>query len=316
MRRNVFAFAVLAVAGVVGSVAVARAQPLVQSQEGIALENQILQLQQQVQQLQSSAGSGSALGGGSAPPAAPSGSAPSSDALTNLLGQVQDLQTEVQQLSGRIDTLQNQVDTQHAATEKEIGDLNFKVTGGTGTAPVPGAPGAGTPPAGDTPAGTPQNLNTGVLGTLPANPGTPAGPATPATPADPPVAATPKTALKAAEAAMAQRDYASAESDARTVLATAKSSPYGYHAQYILAEALYSENKPSDAAIAYDDAYNQDRTGTYAPGSLLGLANSLAAINQNSAACDTLASLKSQFPSLSPGMAARVAAASKRASCS
>ncbi len=309
MRRDFFAFAVLAGLGVVGSVAVARAQPVVQSQEGIALENQILQLQQQVQQLQSSAGSSSALGGGSAPPpAAPGGSAPSSDALTNLLGQVQDLQTQVQQLSGRIDTLQNQVDTQHAATEKEIGDLNFKVTGGTGTAPVPGAP---APAPDGTPAGTPQNLSTGVLGTLPAAP-----PATSGAPADPPVAMTPKTELKAAQAAMVKRDYASAVSDAQSVLATAKSSPEGYRAQYILAEALYSENKPSDAAIAYDDAYNRDRTGTYAPGSLLGLANSLTAISQNSAACDTLTSLKSQFPSLSPSMTARVAAASKRASCS
>ena len=35
----------------------------------------------------------------------------------------------MQQLSGRVDTLQNQVDTQNAATQKAIGDLNFKVTG-------------------------------------------------------------------------------------------------------------------------------------------------------------------------------------------
>ena len=50
----------------------AHAQPIVQSQEGIALENQILQLQQQVQQLQNNGGNGggggSALGGQAAPP--------------------------------------------------------------------------------------------------------------------------------------------------------------------------------------------------------------------------------------------------------
>ncbi len=278
------------------------AQPLVQSQEGIALENQILQLQNQVQQLQSSGGS--ALGGNAqpltpAPDASGSGAAPSSNIVGNLLNQVSQLQAQIQQLNGRVDTLQNEVDTQNAATQKAIGDLNFKFSGNA----APGANNAGAPAA-----GAPQNLS-GNTASAPA----PQPPMPPS--ASPTAPASPKAAIDAAQAALAHQDYAKAEANARTVLATGKSGPYGYKAQYVLAEALYGEGKPQDAAIAYDDAYNSNRSGAYAPGSLLGLANSLTDIQQNSAACDTLSSLNSQFPSPPPGLATRIQAAEARAKC-
>jgi TolA-binding protein len=53
-----------------------------------------------------------------------------------------------------------------------------------------------------------------------------------------------------------------------------------------------------------------------APSSLLGLANSLTSIHQEAAACDTLASLNSQFPTPPAGMAGSITAASHRAHCS
>ena len=309
MRRISFVIAVLAATFPFA----ASAQPLVQSQEGIALENQILQLQNQVQQLQASGGSGgSALGGNPQPvtpaPSTSSGPAPSSDIVGNLLNQVSQLQAQVQQLNGQVDTLQNEVDTQHAATEKEIGDLNFKLSGGASTPGAPATPGQAAPQDSD----TPQNLTNNTLGTAPADPSS----EPPLPPAPPPAApASPQSALAVAQAALAHRDYATAESNARTVLATAKSSPEGYKAQYVLAEALYGEGKPQDAAIAYDDAYNRNRSGPYAPGSLLGLANALTDIQQQSAACDTLSSLNSQFPTPPPGMGPRIQAAEARAKC-
>jgi TolA-binding protein len=291
MRQHVFVIAVFAALLPYG----AAAQPLVQSQEGIALENQILQLQQQMQQLQAGGNGGSALGN-SQPAPAPSdnGGAPNS-IVANLLTQVQQLQAQVQQLNGEVDTLQNQVNTQHDQTEKEIGDLNFKVTGGA----APGAPAApGTPPpAGAQPAqGVPAN----------------------AKPVLPPAqaSASPKAALHAAQEAIVKGNYAAAETNARTVLAGGKSSAEGYQAQYILAQSLYGEGKPQEAAIAFDDAYNRNKSGDYAPGALLGLANSLSAIHQDAAACDTLASLNSQFPTPPKGLQSGIDAANRRAHCS
>ena len=118
-----------------------------------------------------------------------------------------------------------------------------------------------------------------------------------------------------AQLALAKQAYATAETNARAVLANTKSSAEGYKAQYILAQSLAGQNRPSDAAIAYDNAYNRNRTGPYAPGSLLGLANALTDIQQASAACDTLASLNSQFPTPPAGMAPSIQAAEKRANC-
>jgi TolA-binding protein len=297
MRQTLLAFTALAMLAPFA----AAAQPMVQSQEGIALENQILQLQQQVQQLQSGGGNGgSSLGGSASPAPAPSGgSAPDSSIVTSLLTQVQQLQAQVQQLNGQVDTLQNQVNTQHDATEKEIGDLKFQMTGGA----TPGAPAV----AGATPGATPP---TGTLGALPAGAAPVAAPAAAAVPSSP------REALRAGQAAYVKHDYATAEANARAVLATAKTSPEGYQAQYLLAQSLAGEGKPQDAAIAYDDTYNRSRTGTYAAGSLLGLANSLTAIHQEAAACDTLASLNSQFPTPPAGLGPRIEAASKRAHCS
>ncbi|MDE8349941.1 MAG: hypothetical protein POG74_10745 [Acidocella sp.] len=275
----------------------AYSQPMVQSQEGIALENQILQLQQQVQQMQSGGGGGSSLGGSSAPaPMAPSSAAPpDSSVVTNLLSQVSQLQSQVQELSGKVDTLQNQVSTQNATMQKEIDDLKFQMTNGS----VPPAPGAATTASG------PQTLNAPATDT-------------PAAPPPPPAVApvSPKLALRDAEAALAKRNYVLAEQNARSILATAKTSPEGYQAQYILAQSLYGEGKNQDAAIAFDDTYNRAHNGSNAPGALLGLANSLTAIHQASAACDTLSSLNSQFPNPPKGMAPAIAAASHRAHCS
>jgi len=300
MRKTVLAVTILLLP------IAAAAQPMVQSQEGIALENQILQLQSQVQQLQaggSGGNGGSSLGGASGP--APGGdngggSGVPSSVVTNLLTEVQQLQSQIQDLNGRVDTLQNQVNTQNAQIAKDISDLKFQIGGGTPGAPgAPGTPGAapGTPPG--------------------ATPGGPAALVVPTPPKPvPPPAASPKLALHAAQEAILHRNFPAAEQAARGILATAKATPAGYQAQYILAQSLYGEGKPEDSAIAFDDTYNRDRQGAYAPGALLGLANSLAAIHQEAAACDTLASLNSQFPTPPKGMGPEIAAASRRAHCS
>jgi len=182
------------------------------------------------------------------------------------------------------------VNQQHDEMEKEIGDLNFKITGGAAT---PGAPGA---PAGDQLTPPPGAGQQGAA----APPPTQTAAAVPAT-------------LHDAQAAYAAHNYAGAEAAARAVVA--KGGPGAYAAQYLVAESLAAEGKPQDAAIAYDDAYNKNHNGTYAAPSLLGLATALAAIHQDQAACSTLSSLNSQFPTPPAGMGPRIEALSHRAHC-
>ncbi|MDD2705026.1 MAG: hypothetical protein PHU07_06820 [Acidocella sp.] len=287
MRQHIFALAAFAALLPLGA---AHGQPLVQSQEGIALQNEILELQQQVQQLQGNGGS--ALGSSNAPaPSSGNSAAPANGLVASLVTQVQQLQSQVQDLNGKVDELQNQVNTQHDATEKEIGDLKFQMTNGAtpGAAPAAGAQAAAS-------AAAPQSLA--------ASPSAPAA-----------AASTPKAALKDALTAYGKHDYAGAAALAQSIVSKNKSAPEAYRAQYLLAQSLSAQGKSQDAAIAYDDTYNMNRTGSYAPQSLLGLAGSLAAINQNEAACSTIASLNSQFPTPPTGMQPRIDAVSKRANC-
>lgn len=283
-------------AGLVGcsTIGAARAQP--ESREGIALQNQILDLRRQVQDLQAQRGSsgGSFLGGGRSSP--PPAAAPPNDITAQLLDRVTALEEEVRRLRGRQDEMANTQQRQYEDLNKQVGDLGFKLQDPGSSRPQ----GTSSPP----PSTSPQP---GVLGTLPSQPGQP--------PLTGPVRRTPEIALQDGNAAMARRDYPAAESAAREVLANNRTSPRAYDAQFLLAQALDGKHDSPQAAIAYDDAYNRSKTGAHAPDALLGLANSLGAINERKAACDTLGKLQAEFPRARPDQRAAADAARQRNGC-
>jgi TolA-binding protein len=126
---------------------------------------------------------------------------------------------------------------------------------------------------------------------------------------------TPEIAIQEGNAALARRDYPAAEAAAREVLTGSRTSPRAYDAQFLLAQALLGQQQFSQAAIAYDDTYNRSRKGVHAPDALLGLANSLAAINEKKAACDTLAKLRTEYPTPRPDIRDAAAASAQRAGC-
>lgn len=219
--------------------------------------------------------------------------------VASLLNQVSQLQAQVQKLSGDVDTLQNQLNTQHAQTEQEIGDLKFQMSNGQG----------GQPQAGQAPAPGPAPGQEAAAQTPPPPPNNPPPPR-PAAPASP------RVLLHTAQQDYNQHDFAGAEAASRAILAHAASSPEAYRAQYLLAQSLAAQGRPQEAAIAYDNTYNLNRAGSEAPASLLGLARALAVIHQNEAACQTLASLTSQFPTLPTDMSSRVDSVRHMARCS
>lgn len=276
----------------------ASAQPLIQSQEGIALQNEILQLQQQLQQLQSQHAGSSALAAAPAP-ASSSGASSTNPLLPGLLTQVQQLQSQVQTLSGQVSELQHQVDTQNAQTQQEIGDLKFQLTNGAGGANTGTAPAAGTTSSsqGGKPASQDQKP-------------TPA-PAPDAAP----VPTTPRDALKAALGAYDQRDYRKAASVAQEIVTDHKSAPEAYRAQYLVAQSEAAIGNAQNAAVAFYNTYNMNKSGDYAARALLGLASSLADLKQNPQACETIASLNSQFTTPSAGMKRDIQKVSARAHC-
>ncbi len=265
----------------------------IESREGIALQNQILELRREVQAL-------AARGGGAvaAPvPRSGGGSAGGTELTATLLERVQQLEEEVRRLRGRSDELGFAVQRSTDEQQKALGDLNFRVQELEGR-------GGGARPA------TPPAQQQGSLGaTRPATP-----PATPpaATPAAPP--RTPEVALREGNAALARRDYAAAEAAAREVLAN-RQTPRATDARFLLAEALYGKRDYQQAALAYDDTYRRAKTGSKAQDSLLGLANAFTAINEKQSACATLDQLRSEFPTARADLRDRIAQARQRAGC-
>lgn len=293
MRYRIPFFAVL----VLGPLA-AQAQPLIQSQEGIALQNEILQLRQQVQQIsaQKSSGDGSSsLGGNLSAPAAPSATNP---LLPSLLTQVQQLQAQVQTLNGQVSELQHDMQTQNAQTQKEIGDLKFQMTNGGAT---PGATN-GTAPAAA--AGAAASASTAAKAA-----------AAPAAPPAATIPSSPREALKAAIKAYERHDYRNAAVIAQQIVTKNKEAPEAYRAQYLLAQSYAAQDNAKSAAVAYYGTYSMNKSGTYAPRALLGLANSLADLRQNQEACETISSLNSQFTSPSVGMRRDIDRVAERAHC-
>ncbi|MCQ4162856.1 tetratricopeptide repeat protein, partial [Roseomonas sp. GC11] len=130
-------------------------------------------------------------------------------------------------------------------------------------------------------------------------------------------AAAPRTAERAladGQAALGRRDYPSAEAAAREVIA-ARGSARAQDAQILLGDALLGKRDFQNAALAYDDAYRRNRTGSRAPEAMIGLSNAFLGFGAKREACATLDDLRSEFPRLSGGLADRAADARKRGGC-
>jgi TolA-binding protein len=273
-----------------GAVQPAPAYAQLDSREAIQLQNQMLELRRDMQALREQVGrmgSGGNSGGSALSLGRPSGGAPAGggEITATLLDRVGQLEDQVRRLQGRLDEVDNARQRQGDELKKDLEDLNFKLGAGAGAAARPNAPAAA-----------------------------PAAPPAAAAPAAPAPRRTPEVAMQEGNAALARRDYNTAEAAAREVLAFPR-SPRAVDAQFLLAQALSGKRDWQAAAVAYDDAYNRNKAGGTAQPSLLGLANALTNINEKRAACATLDKLKAEFPTLRADMREPVAAARQKAGC-
>lgn len=259
----------------------AMAQP--ESREGIALQNQILDLRRELDALR--------RGGAMPAPSAPSrGSTASGDLVQQLLARVQELEEENRRLRGRADVADNNERQMRAEVEKLRGDLDFRLQ------------------ALEKGAGRPAT-------TRPPQPGPAAQ--TPPAPANPAPSNAPRTAERAiadGQAALARRDFPVAEAAAREAI-RARPGARAQDASLLLADALMGKRDFQNAALAYDEAYNRSRQGARAPEAMIGLANAFQGFGARREACETLNNLRSNFPNLSGPQAQRATESRRRAQC-
>jgi TolA-binding protein len=284
------------------SVASQPAAAQIDSREGIALQNQIYQLRQEIQQLRDQAMRGGGGGGSYTTPQPAYRPPPGGDIVTQLLTRVDALEEQVRDLRGQLDQTQHAQQQQAADLGKRIDDLSFQMGAQGAAGGQPGSLPPSTSPGPQRPLSPPPS----ALGSQEAPPPTPpAGTAR----------RTPELALQEGNLALNRRDYAAAEAAAREVLNNYRTSPRAYDAQFLLAQALAGERQYPQSAIAYDDAYNRNRKGAHAQDALLGLASTLTALNEKKAACDTLVKLGSEFPQLRPDLREQAASVRQRAGC-
>jgi TolA-binding protein len=205
-------------------------------------------------------------------------------------------------LQGKVSELANTEQHDHDDLAKQIGDLAFKLgQGAPGGAPQGGAPppdmSAPPPPSGMSPGmdlGTarPQQAAPSVLTTH----------------------RTAELALKQGSAALARRDYPSAEAAAREVLAVGR-GPHGPDAQYLLARAQIGQHDYKAAAASFYAVYKASPKSPRGAEGLIGVANSLVGLNDTADACQAVAKFNAEFPRPEPGLRAQASSVRKRAGC-
>lgn len=271
----------------------------VDSRDGIALQNQILEMRRDIQQLRNdpSRAPAPSYGGalGNTGRNAPASNA-SSEITTQLLDRVDRLEDSVRRLNGRLDEADNARQQQGADLAKQLADLQFKIDNGASAS----SPRPATSASASSQSPTP-------LGTLPLLPPPIATPAL--------VKRTPELALQEGNAALARRDYTVAEASAREILAGKKDSPRAYDAQFLLAQAMMGQRNYPQAAVGYSDAYDRNKQGAHAQDSLVGLAKSLTTINEKRSACAALDTLRTQFPTPRADIAPQALALRSTAGC-
>ena len=282
----------------------ARAQ--IESREGIALQNQILELRQELQGLQQLQGQANGAGYAPQPVAPPDAGAMQaapggSDAVAQLVVRVGSLEEQMRELQGKVAELSNAEQRDHDELAKQVGDLAFKL----GVPPASAAGGLSAPPGAPPPAGNDPGAGSPAAGMDLSAP--------PPPPVAEPVRHTPEQALKQGNAALARRDYAAAEASAREALALG--GPRGADARFLLARALAGQHQFKEAAPAFFAVYKASPKSPRGAEGLLGVANALIGMSDNKDACQAVAKFGVEFPHADAALKQAAASARKRAGC-
>jgi tol-pal system protein YbgF len=242
--------------------------------------------------------------------------------ITNLTGQVEDLDIKIRQLTARLDKLTTDL-------EFRLGQLEGGQAGGS---PRPATAGAAPsqPPLGrpvELPSTAPLTQQpppqVGVL--RPPPPGTDYRPSTPApltpppqqqAPAGPPAGGSVEQQYEAAQQMLRAGQYAAAEQTLRDIVTKNPRHPFAASAQYWLGETYYVRQDYQNASIAFADGYKNYPKGNKAPDTLLKLGMSLSALKKDQDACAVYDRLNKEYPTAPEIVRRRATEERRKSRCS
>ena len=247
---------------------------------------------------------------------------------------IEDMEGRMREMNGRMEELHFQINSLSNRLDKFSSDLEFRLNSAQpGGAPAQSQMGAVNPPP--PPAG--QSFNpppsaadpnrapsqSGILGTLPVNPGQQPGPTSQppmpqaaSLPPDQPMHdGSPKGRYDYAFALLTKSDYVGAERALQEFLTDHPTHALAGNAQYWLGESYYVRNDYNNAVRAFVLGVQKYPKSIKAPDSVLKLGLSLAALNKNKEACSSFDLLKKDFPKAPQEITRRADAERKRLRC-
>ena len=223
---------------------------------------------------------------------------------TNYETRLSTLEDEMRTLNGRVEQVEYAAKRLDLAMQRMQNDYDARLTK-LETAPPPAPPvvAVAPQPAPDTTqqAAAPVPDANGSLGAVKVQNGkvvggvnSPKAPPLPDTPAD--YGLTTQEQYDRAFDLLRKADYAEAEKSFKSFIDKNPKDKLIGNAKYWYGETLYVQNKYTESAATFADAYQQDPKGPKAPDSLLKLALSLSGLNKIADACTTLSELKNNYP--------------------
>ncbi len=258
-----------------------------------------------------------------------------------------DLEERMRDMTGRMEELNHRINTVNDRLDKMSSDIDFRLNNAQGGAASAGgmpnnqgpnaggaAPGGQPPTSLTAPVLTPPPgandpnrapSQSGILGTIPANPNQQGGPgpqasappaqsAAPA-PGKPLPDGSPEDQYNYALSLLRKSDYPGAEAALTAFVGMHPSHQLAGNAQYWLGETYYVRNDFNNAARAFAIGSQKYPKSQKGPDNLLKLGLSLGSLKKNKEACQSYSMLKSEFPKAPQEVAKRAEAEQKRLRC-
>lgn len=304
--------------------------------DAAALQKRIEFLERQVRYLSNQlvGGAGSGSGGRSTlePPPATDAGPSGESAAARLTVRLDQLERDLRATTGRLEEIGFRVEQIDKKMDQLAADVEFQL-GAASTTPKPGgaaptepvAPARSSPPepssraAGGTagPGSGPR-----VLGTLTPEEFERNRPPPPEPRADPPsetpptvAASTPRQQYAAGFDLLQKGRPAEARAAFETFLSRYPNDPLAANARYWLGETYYKEGNFAQAATAFLDGYEKDKTSSKSPETLLMLGLSLSRLDKKREACATFGELDRAFPNAPDTVKEPAAKEKKRLGC-
>jgi tol-pal system protein YbgF len=250
---------------------------------------------------------------------------------------LEELEGRMRDMTGRMEELNHRIAVLNERFEKLSSDVEYRLNNAQPGGAAPGASGAAgsqssnagaapaptlTPPPGSGDPSRPPTQS-GILGSLPVNPGQQGSnsqasvpPAASAPAQNKPLPdGSPEEQYKYAFSLLTKSDYPGAERAFEAFLTQHPNHALAGNAQYWLGESYYVRNDFNNAARAFAIGFQKYPKSPKGPDNLLKLGLSLAALDKNKEACQSYGMLRSEFPKAPQEVTRRAEAEQKRLHC-